>query len=187
MLVGHENEKQREDVEYSLSELVKAASEQLARRPRPADGRVAAVPDGRVVRYYQTLGIVSKPLRYDGRAAIYGDRHLLEIVTVKLLQSQGLSLPQIQRAMAGRSRKELERLHQGAASPGASEQEDRGGVPVVRDRLAGSETDQLGRFGRPLVSAQVAPGITVTIDPQRVEAPEEILGRLARILRGEQP
>jgi hypothetical protein len=65
-----------------------------------ADGRVRERPDPRTVRYYQTLGLLDRPLRYDGRRALYSHRHLMQVVAVKCLQARGLSLAQAQQALA---------------------------------------------------------------------------------------
>ena len=52
-----------------------------------ASGRVRDVPDRRTIRYYTTLGLIDRPaLR--GRTALYGRRHLLQLVAIKRLQAQ---------------------------------------------------------------------------------------------------
>ena len=65
-----------------------------------ADGRVAAAPDARTVRYYGTLGLVDRPGIVE-REARYGQRHLLQLVAVKRLQAEGRSLAEIQTELAG--------------------------------------------------------------------------------------
>ncbi len=83
--------------EFDLDSLVVAVNRQLASAGLSSDDeRVAAQLDARTVRYYQTLGLVSKPDRYDGRQAVYGYQHLLQLVAIKALQAQGLSLGQVQ-------------------------------------------------------------------------------------------
>ena len=89
------------DAELSLEELVQAASDLLAAAPEPADARVQPLPDARTIRYYQTSGLVDRPLRYAGREARYGYRHLLQVLAVKLLQRHGHRLARIQNALAG--------------------------------------------------------------------------------------
>jgi DNA-binding transcriptional MerR regulator len=74
-----------------------------------ADGRVAAAPDARTVRYYGTLGLVDRPSIVE-REARYGRRHVLQLVAIKALQSGGLPLAEIQARLYGRSNSELETL-----------------------------------------------------------------------------
>ena len=50
--------------------------------------RIRDVPDPRTVRYYATLGLLDRP-RIEGRTALYGRRHLLQLVAVKRLQGHG--------------------------------------------------------------------------------------------------
>lgn len=76
----------------------------------PADGRARAVPDQRTIRYYGTLGIVDRPAAMRGRTALYGERHLRQIVAVKRLQARGRSLAEIQRELAGITDRALAKL-----------------------------------------------------------------------------
>lgn len=66
----------------------------------PGSARVRAVPDARTIRYYSTLGIVDRPALL-GRTALYGERHLLQLVAIKRLQAEGLALTQVQERLAG--------------------------------------------------------------------------------------
>src|SRR5262245_9036794 len=63
-----------------------------------ANGQVAEVPNARAIRYYQTLGLLSRPVQ-DGRIALYGQQHLEQLVAIKRLQARGLSLAQVQSHM----------------------------------------------------------------------------------------
>ena len=72
-------------------------------------GRVREVPDARTIRYYTTLGILDRPLEMRGRTAYYGRRHLLQLVAIKRLQAQGMSLTEIQQRLTGASDKALRR------------------------------------------------------------------------------
>lgn len=71
--------------------------------------RVRDVPDRRTVRYYTTLGLVDRPA-VRGRMALYGRRHLLQLVAIKRLQSRGQSLHEIQQRVPHLSNAELEAL-----------------------------------------------------------------------------
>ena len=64
-------------------------------------GRVRGLPDLRTIRYYTTLGLLDPPAEMRGRKAFYGRRHLVQLVAIKRLQSRGLSLAQVQQALAG--------------------------------------------------------------------------------------
>ena len=94
-----------------LSAEVGRLLEEKALMEAQADGRVAAAPDARTVRYYGTLGLVDRPSIVD-REARYGRRHVLQLVAVKALQARGLPLAGIQEQLYGRSNSELETLLQ---------------------------------------------------------------------------
>ncbi|GLZ75473.1 hypothetical protein Afil01_02800 [Actinorhabdospora filicis] len=68
-----------------------------------ASGRVTDVPSVRVIRWYQTIGLVGRPAETRGRTALYGPRHLRQIVAVKRLQAEGHSLADIQARLLGAS------------------------------------------------------------------------------------
>jgi DNA-binding transcriptional MerR regulator len=70
-------------------------------------GRVRDVPDRRTIRYYTTLGLVDRPGAMRGRTALYGRRHLLQLVAIKRLQTQGLALAEIQARLLGRTDSDL--------------------------------------------------------------------------------
>jgi hypothetical protein len=69
--------------------------------PGAPNGRVRDVPDRRAVRWYATTGLVDRPVAMRGRNALYGPRHLLQLVAVKRRQAEGHSLAQIQAELAG--------------------------------------------------------------------------------------
>lgn len=65
------------------------------------NGRVRDVPDARAIRWYATIGLVDRPMAMRGRVALYGRRHLLQLVAVKRLQAAGLTIAEIQRELTG--------------------------------------------------------------------------------------
>lgn len=65
------------------------------------NGRVRDVPDARTIRYYATLGLIDRPQGFRGRTALYGPRHLLQVVAIKRLQARGRSLAEVQRMTTG--------------------------------------------------------------------------------------
>jgi DNA-binding transcriptional MerR regulator len=75
-------------------------------------GRVRHLPDQRAIRWYTTIGLVDRPAAPRGRTAMYGPRHLLQLVAIKRLQAQGLSLVAIQAELAGATDAQLARVAQ---------------------------------------------------------------------------
>jgi DNA-binding transcriptional MerR regulator len=149
----------------SLGELIVAA-ERFARRAKVTanDGRVAAALDERVVRYYQTIGLLQKPDRYDGRRAVYSYRHVLQLVYIRALQAEGYPLALIQENLLGRSTGQLEES--------------------VRKLLTLPAPQRLPPPApRELVAAELAPGISVLIDSSQVAAPQDVVERLRAALR----
>src|SRR5580700_2346545 len=64
-------------------------------------GRVRDVPDLRTIRYYTTLGLLDRPAAMRGRTALYGARHLLQLVAIKRLQADGRTVAQAQAELFG--------------------------------------------------------------------------------------
>ncbi len=83
-------------LQWTLPELVDQVAERIAALPAPKNGQVRAVPDDRTVRYYGTIGLLDRPAAMRGRTALYGARHLAQVVAIKRLQSTGKSLSEIQ-------------------------------------------------------------------------------------------
>jgi hypothetical protein len=57
---------------------------------------VRAIPDDRTVRYYGTIGLLDRPSVMRGRTALYGKKHVAQVVAIKRLQGLGRSLSEIQ-------------------------------------------------------------------------------------------
>jgi hypothetical protein len=87
-----------------------------------ASGRVRDVPDLRTIRYYTTLGLIDRPAAMRGRTALYGPRHLLQLVAIKRLQARGLSLAQVQEQLLAASDVMLGRLANEAVDSGTKAQ-----------------------------------------------------------------
>src|SRR5881275_1376227 len=75
-----------------------------------SSGRIRDVPDRRTIRYYTTLGLIDRPAAMRGRTALYGRRHLLQLVAIKRLQARGLALAELQHQLVGLSNRALEEL-----------------------------------------------------------------------------
>lgn len=83
--------------QWTLRELTAEVAAQLERNYEAADnGQVRAIPDERSVRYYTTLGLLDRPAAMRGRTALYGLRHVAQLVAIKRLQGLGKSLAEIQ-------------------------------------------------------------------------------------------
>jgi len=81
---------------WTLPELVTEAAQRIAALPAPTNGQIRAVPDERTIRYYGTLGLLDRPAAMRGRTALYGRRHLAQVVAIKRLQAIGRTLAEIQ-------------------------------------------------------------------------------------------
>lgn len=87
---------------YTLDELAGLVEAALAvDYPGAPTGRVRDVPDPRAIRWYVTRGLVDRPAASRGRVALYGRRHLLQLVAIKRRQAQGRSLADIQAELTG--------------------------------------------------------------------------------------
>jgi len=94
-----------------LEELSQHSQRELELRkiPNPG-GRVSQILSARTIRYYTSLGLVDRPLAYDGGVAKYGPRHLLQLLAIKILQAEYLPLPEIQKQLFGRTEQELKEV-----------------------------------------------------------------------------
>lgn len=93
---------------WTLDELVDRARVALAAEyPGAPNGRVRELPDRRSIRWYTQTGLVDRPLGMRGRVALYGPRHLLQLVALKRRQADGRTLAQIQAELTGATDAEL--------------------------------------------------------------------------------
>jgi DNA-binding transcriptional MerR regulator len=163
----------------------------------PASGRVRAVPDQRAIRYYSTLGLVDRPAARRGSTALYGHRHLLQLVAIKKLQAGGLPLARIQLQLAGATDQRLERVAQlsGAEPPVAPaaavaaappsraaafwKRTAAAEVPAAAADLAGAPADPPTAGGRPgpvvtMQGVRLADGVTLLLDRARPLRDDEV-------------
>jgi DNA-binding transcriptional MerR regulator len=193
--------------EFNLTELVNTAKRLIERSSiPPTDGRIAPFPDTRTVRYYQTVGILQKPLRYEGRNAIYGYHHLLQLIAIKLLQHQGLSLAQIQRALIQVTLKDLEETLEATIKKEEKslKAESQQGFDITSPPLSMGKIEEKVTWreikkrrslefpiyekkekkeSRNLIAVEVVPGLSVVIDPEKVEDPKGVLSRIIQLLK----
>jgi DNA-binding transcriptional MerR regulator len=121
-------------------------------------GRVRAVPDRRAIRWYTTIGLIDRPVAHRGRTALYGPRHLLQLVAVKRLQAKGLPLVAIQQELAGATDSQLARVARLPA--GARPTVPSGPVPAIvpdGDPSAGRVPGRRGAAWTPRSAAPAQP------------------------------
>jgi len=123
---------------WTLDELTRRVADALSvHYDGQASGRVRQVPDQRVIRWYTTLGLVDRPAAMRGRTALYGPRHLRQLVAIKRLQARGLSLAEVQAELAGASETDLARIAQvPAAAVSLREGSDPGPAEPARPGVA---------------------------------------------------
>ena len=121
---------------WTLEELTAQAALALAvDYPGQASGRVREVPDIRTIRYYTTLGLLDRPAQMRGRTALYGRRHLLQLVAIKRLQAKGLSLAEVQTRVVGQTDVGLRKLAQmPGGAPKSEETDHQQTEPSAEDR-----------------------------------------------------
>lgn len=96
---------------YTIDELSERVAQLLEERGlnTQQDNRVSSAPDRRTIRYYTSLGLLDRP-SIEGRQARYGERHVLQILAIKALQSVSLPLSEIQSLLFGSTDEELENV-----------------------------------------------------------------------------
>ena len=164
----------------------------------PLNAAARARPTERTIRYYVTRGLVSPP-EGRGTAAVYGYRHLLQVLAIKLRQMEGATLDALTAEFAGMTGDVVERRVAavlGASLPPA----DR--LPLLR--AAGAGRGRVGRamqqwlqppssnghHGTSCRRLVVAPGVELLVDehhpalrlaagePALTDAVRQALGRL---------
>ena len=86
---------------WTLDELTRRVDDVLRRdHVRQDNGQVAQAPNARTVRWYQSTGLLRRPDQR-GRVAYYGPAHLAELVAIKRLQAEGLSLADVEGRLRG--------------------------------------------------------------------------------------
>ena len=158
---------------WTLDQLTDLVGAALALdHPGQVNGRVRAVPDRRSIRWYSTIGLVDRPAEMRGRTALYGRRHLLQLVAIKRLQSRGRTLAEIQVELSGATDRTLRTIAALPTEPSvAGGSTDPAPVPEqTRERFwthrpaAPPDAD-----GTALLTAiRLADGVTVVLDPTGV-------------------
>ncbi|GAA2383539.1 helix-turn-helix domain-containing protein [Nonomuraea africana] len=112
---------------WTIGELAERAAGLLRASGQQVNGRVREVPSERLIRWYATIGLLDPPLTRRGRVALYGRRHLLQLLAIKRMQAEGSSIAEIQIALAGATDTMLANAahvhttHPPTATPGATD------------------------------------------------------------------
>ena len=77
---------------------------------RPVGTHAAQTVSERTIRYYTTIGLLDRPVGWHGVQGRYGRRHLLQLVAIKRLQSEGASTRHLNAQLAGVRDTTLERV-----------------------------------------------------------------------------
>jgi len=99
------------DAIYTVEQLAEAVNEWCDRHEvAPASGQAGERMTERNVRYYRALGLLDAPVAGGGIG--YGEKHLLQLIAIRLLQAQGLPLNRIRDLLLGRTLDELREIEQ---------------------------------------------------------------------------
>ncbi len=177
---------------WTLRELIDEVGSQLARNyEATGNGQVRAIPDERSVRYYTSLGLIDRPAAMRGRTALYGRRHLAQLVAIKRLQALDKSLSEIQQTMATIDDATLSRVS-GVVLPRTARARPRASFWRDEPKVATATPVPRPDDG-PFVAAwtlELAPGVTLTFPLARapgaadasalIRAAQPLIDELAR-------
>jgi DNA-binding transcriptional MerR regulator len=168
---------------WTLDELAERVDTALAvDYSGPPSGRVRAVPDRRAIRWYTTIGLIDRPVAHRGRTALYGPRHLLQLVAVKRLQARGLPLVAIQQELAGATDSQLARVARlpegvapGPAAP-ASHGDGLSGTGQAGSGMAAAAPATRGKARRAGFWRERPAAFTVAADAATLTGPTDPVG-----------
>lgn len=144
------------DAQWTIDELAQLVGEALAvDYAGQTNGRVRDVPDRRTIRWYTTIGLLDRPAAMRGRTALYGKRHLLQLVAVKRLQAQGRTIAEVQHALLGADDATLDDL---ARVPEPGERRFWAARPAAPKPARGAEI---------VPSIRLADGVTLVLEGAR--------------------
>ncbi len=104
--------KYRQLENLKIHDLVALAGEILPKLTKPgtwSSRKVAEIPDVRTLRYYIQQGLVDRPHGSEAQSSLYGYRHLLQLVAIKVLQNRFLPIRKIREELEGLHEKQLEK------------------------------------------------------------------------------
>jgi MerR HTH family regulatory protein len=142
---------------WTLDQLIREVERVLVNQgPAQLNRLVREIPSERTIRFYTTEGLIDEPTGMRGHMALYGRRHLLQLVAIKRLQAEGASLEQIRQRQPRRlSTPALERLARGRAqAPPVAESE---ACLTIADSVATYQPAEPGFRFRTAASAPATP------------------------------
>ncbi|WP_285697439.1 MerR family transcriptional regulator [Actinomadura sp. NBRC 104412] len=165
------------DAPWTIAELAERAAAALSAdgaeaSGRRANGRVRDLPNERLIRWYTTIGLIDPPLGRRGRTALYGPRHLLQLVAVKRRQATGRSIAEIQVELAGATDATLSEIAGLRDLPAPARLEPEPGRERGRARFWAAqpsapppnEANGVRHTPEPVQGVRLAPGVTVLLD-----------------------
>lgn len=96
-----------------------------AHRIAPVSGQAGEVVTERNIRFYRTTGLVDAP-----EGGGYGEKHLLQLIAIRLLQAQSLPLRRIRELLFGRSPAELREIQKRGVAEARSRTSARTPMPT---------------------------------------------------------
>lgn len=161
---------------WTLEELNDVAVAALT-QDRAAPGHWEGVELGpRTIRYYSTLGLLDRPAAMRGRQALYGARHLFQLVATKRLQARGLSLDEAKARLADLTTDALaaiaevpEDLIASSLNPIA----DGAGFRVAWDAAVAEALEETSKEPR-LITVSLSPSVTLSVATQHAMSPADI-------------
>lgn len=151
------------EAQWTIDELAQLVGEALgADYPGQTNGRVREVPDRRTIRWYTTIGLLDRPAAMRGRTALYGRRHLLQLVAVKRLQADGRTIAEVQEALLGAADGKLDELARLPELPVA---------PSTAPRLASPAAPPAAPRPAPPVAPPAAPPAAAPVAPPPAAPP----------------
>ena len=103
--------KYRGETSFTMPRLIEIIKEQIPQvAPSQTKYKVTDMPTARTIRFYTANSLVDKPVSRKGVNALYGYRHLLQILSIKYLQSQYLPLVKVKSLIENADNRELELL-----------------------------------------------------------------------------
>ena len=104
----HSGRMNRKSSYASLQDLAETVNDWCADKGfTPVSGQAAENLSQRSLRYYRTLGLLDGPQAGEGT---YGERHFLQLASIRALQSRGMPLRRIQELLYGRDNTNLREL-----------------------------------------------------------------------------
>jgi DNA-binding transcriptional MerR regulator len=102
-----------------LDELIDIANSfiELIAPEQPSE-RVSERLNERALRYYMAEGLIDRPVGKSGTSSLYGNRHLLQILALKRLQSSFLPIKHIKEVLPDKSDDELRSIVAGKPDKG---------------------------------------------------------------------